>query len=110
MKIKTVRASGLPIQGIEAYQEEYRNMYDRVIKELGLERELSPSEEQTKQAQARLEAEAVILHKKYPLEVEWDLIKSKKKWRALTEEYGIIAVVSEKDTKGINYVIMDIEI
>lgn len=110
MKILTVRASGLPVQDLDKYHEEYRTMYDKVIKKLGLSPKVMPTQEQAERATKLLYRAERMLQRRYPTKEYWDFVKTKSAWKKLNEKYGSIAVTTNPETKNLSYVILDIEI
>lgn len=112
--VKVVRASGMPvrIENLEAFQNEMRSTYDKIMAREGVDtsKPLMLEEEQAKRMQKLLDRVERILRKKYPSEEEWTILKSERAMRAAVAQHGPIMMANDSNTGKPIYVIYDIEI
>lgn len=108
-KVKVQRASGYPVnlEDIEKYQQEYREIYDKVCKKLGIDDKTMPTEEQAERCERLITRATKMMARKYPNIREWDFIASKKEWKEKIKTHGPIALALDLEGKDLVYVIMD---
>lgn len=100
MKIKAMKASGLPIDEtkLEEYKTEWRDLCDKVYKKCALDML------RTQKLLARLE---LVMQRKYTLVETWNVGNSQKAWRALVEKHGPIQFMAARQDNSVVAVIMD---
>ncbi len=106
-KIQVVRQSRGPIEPehIEAYQNEWREEFDKLDKSIGAHQE-DHDKRDFESMNAQLEALRDRLVAKYPYIGEWDWITTQREWKEKTQHYGPIAVAYSAHGKLI-YLICD---
>jgi hypothetical protein len=113
-RIKVLRASGMPVEyeHAQAFQEEMRQVYDKILLREGIDSEkpMALEEEQAKRMQRLLDRVERILRKKYPVVSEWPIIGSKRKMKELVSKHGPIMIANDSETGQPIYVIYDLEL
>lgn len=100
MKVKTVRASGLPVdeEQYNAYKAEWTDIVDKARDKCGFDML------RMQKLLARIEN---ILNKRYTLIDEWEYEVSETEWVRRIEKYGNIMSAITKEDKSLVYIIMD---
>jgi len=111
MKVTLVRASGRPvnIDNIQAYEQEFRTQYDKVLAHVGVNEQSIMNEDTGTRINKLLNRIQKILLKKYPVQEEVQLPKSQRAWSKLVAQVGPVAVATRLDKAGVALVIMDAE-
>jgi len=110
MKVKVMRSSGHPIDeaDIEAYKQEWRELYDRVQDKCALGKDATGSSSvdmfRMQKLLARVEQSLMA---KYNRVAEWDFIDTPEKALELMEQYGNIMLTRRADSGDLLYVILD---
>lgn len=112
MKVKVCRASGNPVkyEHIEQFQQEHRNIYDKVMKKFKLTETSKIDEKLSERLTKLFDRINISLLKKYPLEEEWDMVTEQEAWHELIKQYGNIMISRDKEKNQLIYVIFDIEV
>lgn len=107
--VKVCRASGLPIQmeHIEAYDKEFKAVYDKVIAKLGLIENMPLTEEQSVRSNKLLTRVQKSLLRKYPVVGEWPFLATAEAWVEKVKQVGPITCAINSETQQLAYVIMD---
>lgn len=111
-KVKVYRASGNPVDynHIEAFTNEHRAIYDKVIAKFQLKPTDTLSPELSQRLNKLFDRINKSLLKKYPLEAEWDEIKDSEKWLEAIQQYGNIMISKNQENGNLVYVIFDVEV
>jgi hypothetical protein len=109
-KVKVMRASGHPLllEDIEAYKEDFRQLFDKVQDKctLGLNANDDPSVAMLRMQKLLARCESILM-KKYNRVGEWDFIATPEKAVELMEEHGNIMLSRRRDSGELLYVILD---
>jgi hypothetical protein len=99
-KVKTMRLSGMPVnmKDFLEFNEKWKLTFDKVIEKHG---------QDMQKVHKILEKYDKLLRAKYKNVVDWEEIKSRKKWSEKLDEYGPILVAKEQGTGDLLYVIAD---
>ncbi len=110
--IKVFRASGNPVEydHINKFTEEHREIYDKVIKKFNLGPTDTLSPELSQRLNKLFDRLNKTLMKKYPVESQWQEVKSKEEWSNLVDKHGSIMITKNQETNELVYVIFDVEV
>jgi hypothetical protein len=95
-----MRLSGMPVnmKDFLEFNEKWKLTFDKVIEKHG---------QDMQKVHKILEKYDKLLRAKYKNVVDWEEIKSRKKWSEKLDEYGPILVAKEQGTGDLLYVIAD---
>lgn len=102
MKVKILRQSMNPVKDdkLNAMVKDYQKSFDGILEECGADMQA---------VHTKVEELLQYLQKKYKddMELEIDMPKSGKQWKALIEEHGVISVGTHVETGKVCFIIMD---
>lgn len=107
--IKVCRASGAPVrpENVEAWTQEYRALYDKVLLKFKVEEGKQVAPEIGMRIQKLMDRLEKGLNKKYPNIEQWEPVRSVKVWEDLVKQYGPIMLAREENG-NLAYVIYDL--
>lgn len=103
MKVKILRESGLPVDNIESYLEDWKTGYDSINEEFTMNK-ITISEMQGKTA----ELDKVLKEKHGGSEIEIELPTDNDGWLKLQEKYEMPVVVAQDGNGSCVLVLMDV--